>query len=72
MIELAEGIFIAPEHVTMIKSTGENECLLYFVGEDALGGHVLPYSASEVSEVVNDALYGEEDEVDEDETEEDE
>lgn len=69
MIELGDGIFIAPDHVTMIKSTGENECLLYFVGEDALGGHLLEYAASEVSEVINDALYGEE-EIDEDDADE--
>ena len=39
-----------------IKKIDENQCLLYTVGQSALDGHVLPYAASEVAEVVNEAL----------------
>ena len=56
MIEIAEGLWIAPEHVTMVKDAGDDKCLIYFVGQSALDGHVLPYAASEVAEVVNEAL----------------
>ena len=56
MIELSDGIFIAPEHVSLIKKIDENQCLLYTVGQSAMDGHVLNYSAAEVAEVVNDAL----------------
>ena len=56
MIELSDGIFVAPEHVSLVKKIDENQCLLYTVGQSALDGHVLPYAASEVAEVVNEAL----------------
>lgn len=54
MIELADGIWIAPEHVSMIKSAGENQCVLWTVGQSALDGHVLPYAASEVAEAIDE------------------
>ena len=64
MIELAEGLYVAPEHVAMIKSVDEDSCLLFTVGQSALEGHLLPYSASEVAEAVDDYF---EETVDEDE-----
>ncbi len=69
MIELADGVWIAPEHVTMVKKINEGSCLLYFVGEGALDGHVLPYEASDVVEVVDEALYGDDEEEEDDEQE---
>ena len=54
MIELVEGLWIAPEHVAMVKHVDENKCLLYFVGQSALEGFSLPYAASEVAEAIND------------------
>ena len=69
MIELSDGIFIAPEHVSLIKKIDEKSCLLFTVGQSALDGHLLPYDAAEVAEVVNDAL--ENVEYDEDEEESD-
>jgi hypothetical protein len=68
MIELADGIFVAPEHVAMIKAAGENQCVLWFLGQSALDGFVLDYPASQVAEVINDYL-GEEDVEEEDEEE---
>jgi hypothetical protein len=68
MIELADGIFISPEHVSMIKSAGEDKCVLYTVGQSALDGHILDYPASQVAEVINDYL-GEDDVEEEDEEE---
>ena len=53
-----------------IKKIDENQCLLYTVGQSALDGHVLPYAASEVAEVVNDALENVEYEEDDDEDQE--
>jgi hypothetical protein len=70
MIELADGIFIAPEHVTMIRETDKDKCLIYFVGQSALEGHLVEYSASQVAEVVEEALAGEDFEEDEPEEEE--
>jgi len=72
MIELADGIFIAPEHVVAVKKIDDGQCALFFIGQSAVdGGFLLPYSAEEVSEAINDALFGEE-EIDEDDQEEDE
>ncbi len=57
MIELSDDFWIAPEHVTLIRKTGENQCALFFVGQSAIdGGHLIPWAAGEVAEVVNDAL----------------
>jgi hypothetical protein len=69
MIELAEGIFIAPEHVSMIRQVDENSCLLFTVGQSALEGHLLPYPASEVAEVIEESFCDDEDEDVEDEEE---
>lgn len=65
MIELADGVFIAPEHVTMIQSISKEQCIVFFVGEGALEGHVIDYPAEEVVEVVNDYVYGDEEEPEE-------
>lgn len=69
MIELAEGIWVAPEHITLIKEAGKDQCLLFFVGQSALEGHLLPYAASEVAEAVEDYFFDEpvEEDVEEDE-----
>jgi hypothetical protein len=56
MIELADGLWVAPEHVSVIKSAGDNSCVLWTVGQSALDGHVLLYAAGEVAEAINDAL----------------
>ena len=71
MIELADGIFIAPEHVSMIKQVDENSCLLFTVGQSALEGHLLPFPASEVVEAIEDCYSDEDDEdIDDDHEEE--
>lgn len=69
MIELADGLFVAAEHVALIKKVEEDSCLLFTVGQSALEGHLLPYAASEVAEAVDDYFRGEgiEDDLDEDE-----
>jgi len=54
VIELADGFWIAPEHITFIKRIDDNKCLMYFVGQSSLEGHVLPFEAGEVAEVVNE------------------
>lgn len=59
MIELADGFWIAPEHITFIKRIDDNKCLMYFVGQGSLDGHVLPFEAGEVAEVVNDYVSDE-------------
>ena len=56
MIELAEGIWINSEAVTMIKAIDEKSCALWVTGQSALDGFVLEYPAGEVAEVINDAL----------------
>jgi len=71
VIELAEGVWIAPEHVTMVKEAGEDKCLIYFVGQSALDGHLLPYPASEVAEVIEDSFCDDGEDV-EDEPDEEE
>lgn len=67
LIELVEGFFVDPEMVTVVKAAGDNKCTLWVTGQGALDGFVLDYPASEVVEHLNDALYGGEEEIDEDE-----
>lgn len=62
MIELAEGLWIDPFSVVMIKKIDENQCGLWTTGQSALEGHVLPYSAEEVVEAIEDACSDEVDE----------
>ena len=56
MIELVEGIFFAPEHVAMVRASGKEKCLLYFIGQSPSEGHPIPFSASQVAQVIEDAL----------------
>ena len=72
MIELADGIWISPEHVSMIKAAGDDKCVLWTVGQSALDGHVLEYSASEVAEVINDYFDDTEDDEDNEDDQEEE
>ena len=69
MIELVEGVWIAPEHVTMVKDAGDDKCLIYFVGQSALEGFTLPYAASEVAEAIDDSFCDDGDDDVEDDTE---
>jgi hypothetical protein len=64
MIELWDGIYIAPEHVTLIKPSGENQCVVWTVGQSALDGHVLDYPSEQIAQVVNDCLGIEQEEED--------
>ena len=66
MIELEDGLFIAPEHVTMVKKVDENKCLIFFVGQTSMDGHELPYSAEDVAEAIENSFV-EEDEDDQNE-----
>ena len=66
VIELEDGLFIAPEHVTMVKKVDENKCLIFFVGQTSMDGHELPYSAEDVAEAIENSFI-EENEADEDE-----
>lgn len=59
------GTYIFPEHVTMIKEAEDGDkCVLYFVGQSALEGHVIDLPAKQVAEVIQEELYGFEDEGD--------
>jgi hypothetical protein len=71
MIELVDGFWINPAKVTVIKANGKDSCTLWVRGQSAMDGFVLDYSAEDVVELLHDALYGEEDDTDdEEETEE--
>lgn len=69
MIELLDGFWVVPENVTVIKRIDKERCALWVVGQSAMDGFVLNYSAEEVVEALLDAQYGDED--DEDTEEED-
>lgn len=56
MIELAEGLWIDPFSVTMVKRISENRCVLFTRGQPGTDGHVLDYGAEEVVEAIEDAL----------------
>lgn len=49
----------------MIQSISKEQCVVFFVGEGALEGHVIDYPAEEVVEVVNDYVHGNEEEPEE-------
>lgn len=72
MIELGDGIWIAPEHVTLVKEIDDEQCSLFFVGQSALEGHVIPFPAEDVAGLVNQCLGIETDEPEEDDVEEEE
>jgi hypothetical protein len=64
MIEIVDGLFIAPEHVIAVKAAGDGEkrCTIYLSGQSALDGFVVDYDAEDVAEEVAEALEESEDE----------
>jgi hypothetical protein len=69
MIELEDGIYIAAEHVAMVKKVDDDKCLIFFVGQSAMEGFALPYAASEVAEAIDDSFCDDGDDDVEDDTE---
>lgn len=67
MIELVEGFWVNPDKVTVIKAISDESCALWVKGQGAMDGFVLEYAAEEVVELLHDALYGEDEEVEEEE-----
>jgi hypothetical protein len=56
LIELYEGFFINPEQVAVVKAVDEGQCALFTAGQSAVDeGFLVPYSAQEVFEQLNDA-----------------
>lgn len=72
MIEITDGTWVSPENITLIKTIDKDTCLVFFLGQSALDGHVIDYPAEEVVELVNDYIYGEEEPEEEDESATDE
>ena len=66
MIELEDGIYIAAEHVAMVKKVDDDKCLIFFVGQTSMDGYELPYSAEDVAEAIENSFV-EEDEDDQNE-----
>jgi hypothetical protein len=64
LIELAEGIWIDPFSVAVIKSADEGSCVLWTRGQSALDGFVIPYPGEEVAQAINDALEDDGEELD--------
>lgn len=56
MLEIDVDFWINPDCVTAVKAAGSGKSVLYFSGEDALGGHILDRDAREVAEDLSDAL----------------
>ena len=54
----------------MVKDAGDDKCLIYFVGQSALDGHLLPFPASEVAEVIEESFIDDGDEEDQEHEEE--
>jgi hypothetical protein len=80
LIQLADGLFVNPDAITVIKATDVDTCALFTAGQSAIdGGFHVPYGAAEVAEHINDACaedgYDDDDELidddDDDEKEED-
>lgn len=57
MIYLEEDdIYFAPQHVTLVRGKGKNKCVLFFVGQSALEGHVVNYPAKKIEEAIREEL----------------
>ena len=62
MIEIADGLFIEPGHVAVVKRLEEGKCALFVVGQSALdGGFLLDREAEDVCDEIDAALAQEDD-----------
>lgn len=60
MIELAEGLWVDPFSVTMVKRISKSKCALWTTGQPGSDGHILDYPAEEVVEAIEDATADDE------------
>ncbi|HEX5426651.1 MAG TPA: hypothetical protein VFW94_24275 [Candidatus Acidoferrales bacterium] len=56
MLEIDEGVYITPEHVTLIKEAGDGKCVLFVSGQSPLDGFVIDRPADEVAQDIADEL----------------
>lgn len=74
MIELYEGFYVNVGNeiqVAVVKATGDDTCALFTPGQSAVGeGFLVPYSADQVCQQLNDAEQELFEEADEEEEEE--
>jgi hypothetical protein len=72
MIEIVEGLFIFAEKVAAVKAADEKRCVLYLDGIGALDGFVLERPALDVAQEIADAVYGGEDQKEDEDEPDDE
>ncbi len=68
MIQISEGIWVAPEHVTVVKYVDLEKCSMWVTGQSALEGFLIPIPAMEA---VSRIAYALEDDYDDDESDDD-
>ena len=72
MIEIDEGFFVFPDKVAVVKAQGKKACSLFLDHANPVdGGFLLKRPALEVVQEIVNALYGDEDDS-EDQSEDDE
>jgi len=55
LIELAEGFYVDPEFVAVVKATGKDTCALFIPGQSAVdGGFTIDYPAYRVVRILNE------------------
>ena len=59
MIEIAEGVWIDPRHIAVVKRVGEDKCALFTPGQSAVyEGFLIERSAEEVVDEIEWAMEG--------------
>ncbi len=57
MIEIADGVFVQPSLVALVREVGDNKCALFTAGQSATdGGFLIDKDAVDVAEKLDDAL----------------
>ena len=55
MLEIAPDFWIDPEKVVCIKSSGEDQSVIFFSGSGVLDGHTVDRDARELAEDISNA-----------------
>lgn len=56
MIEIADGVFVDPELIAVVKAVGKDKCAIFTPGQSAIdGGFLLDRPAVEVAEGIDSA-----------------
>lgn len=61
LIEVTEGLYILPHHVSAVRMVDEDSCTVWLGGQSAVtDGFLVNRPAEEIADEINDALEAEE------------